>query len=138
MFRAIVLTVATCLALSAATSQEVMDAEKQLISAIETNDFARIDRMLADTLVYTHSTGVIENKADFINALRSGNQRYTSIQHLSPKVNTYDNTGIITGKVRMRGTSKGQPFDNELLMIRVWVRQQGQWRLVAHQTTRLP
>jgi ketosteroid isomerase-like protein len=138
MFRAFVLAIAGCLALAAASSDEVMNAEKQFLSAVQKSDYAALDRLLSDNLVYTHSTGVIEDKAAYLKALKSGNQKYSSIDHLTPKVNVFDNTGVITGKVRMRGASKGVPFDNELLMIHVWVKQQGQWKLVAHQTTRLP
>jgi hypothetical protein len=38
----------------------------------------------------------------------------------------------------MVGKTKGVPFDNQLMMMHVWVKQGKDWKLVAHQTTRLP
>ncbi|MBI3281817.1 MAG: nuclear transport factor 2 family protein [Acidobacteria bacterium] len=97
-----------------------------------------LERILADELVYTHGSGLVESKSQYIQALRSGHQKYASVQHGSLKTRTYGNTAVVTGEVRMTGSTKGEPFDSRLRMTHVWVKQGPHWRLVAHQTTRLP
>jgi len=37
----------------------------------------------------------------------------------------------------MKGTNATGPFDSKLMLIHVWVKQRGKWRMVAHQTTKL-
>jgi hypothetical protein len=37
----------------------------------------------------------------------------------------------------MHGTNQNGPFDDQLLMIHVWVKVNGSWQLAAHQTTKL-
>jgi len=38
----------------------------------------------------------------------------------------------------MRVTSAGQTNNFQVRLLRVWLKRQGVWRLVSHQTTRLP
>jgi ketosteroid isomerase-like protein len=70
--------------------------------------------------------------------LKGGQQKYASIEESDTKIRVYGNTGVVTTRARMTGSTKGVPFDNTLQMIHVWVKQGNNWQLVAHQTTRLP
>lgn len=139
MLRRTLLTlIAVAAAMPAQTADEVKKAEMAWIQAVKANDFQALDQLLADDLVYTHSSGLVESKAEYLAKLKSGDQKYTSIDRTGMHVQVHGNTGIITGKTRMTGATKGVPFDNQLLMIHVWVKTPKGWRLAAHQTTRLP
>lgn len=137
LIAAIVLCLGTALA-QAPMQEEVSKAETAWARAIEKTDAAALERILADDLVYAHSTGLVETKQQYIKSMQSGNQKYASVQPVNPNVRVYGDTAVVNSKVRMTGATKGQPFDNELLLIHVWVKKQGRWQLVAHQTTRLP
>ena len=116
---------------------EVRQAEDKWIAAIKANDRAVLDRLLGDDLVYTHSTGLTENKAQYIAAVTGGNQKYASVTYEDPEIRAYGSAAVMTAKARITGSSKGTPFDNQLRLLHVWVKQAGTWVLVAHQTTRL-
>lgn len=141
MIRATFLTAITfvCVILAlAAPEDEIRQAEMAWVAAVTANDFAKVESYLAPDLIYTHSTGVIEDKAAYLKALKSGNQKYDKIAHSDLRIKSYGgDTGVVTAKVRMTGQSRGTPFDNQLLMMHVWVKQGGRWQLAAHQTTRL-
>jgi ketosteroid isomerase-like protein len=140
-FAIVLAAVLVCLGTAAAQSpahNEVAQAEAAWARAVEKVDAAALRRILADDLVYSHSTGLVETKQDYLKSVQSGNQKYASIEAMNPKVRVYGDTAVVNTKVRMTGSTKGQPFDNQLMMIHVWVKKQGQWQLVAHQTTRLP
>ncbi|MGE4001122.1 MAG: nuclear transport factor 2 family protein [Planctomycetaceae bacterium] len=51
-------------------------------------------------------------------------------------IRTFGDSAVAHSRVRMSGTSQGTPFDSKLLIMHVWVKQDGSWRLVAHQTTK--
>lgn len=141
MLRRTILTLAAAVALLPAqtpVADEVKKAETDWIAAVKANDFKALDTLLANDLVYTHSTGLVETKEEYLAKLKTGNQKYATIDRADMRVQTYGTTGIITGKTRMTGATKGVPFDNQLLMIHVWVKNAGRWQLVTHQTTRLP
>lgn len=119
-------------------ADEVKQAEQKWIAAVTSKDKSALEAILAKELVYTHSTGLVEDKGQYLQALTSGNQKYDSIEYEAPAIQTYGSTAVVTTKVVMKGATKGQPFNNQLRLLHVWVKQGGKWSLVAHQTTRLP
>jgi len=121
-----------------ASEEQIRAAEKAWAAAVTAGDHAAVDRMLADQLIYAHASGGVENKSEYLGKLRSGQQKYDAIEHQSMTFRVHGDAAVAHGKVRMTGKTRGQPFDNQVMMLHLWVRQGGQWRLAAHQTTRLP
>jgi ketosteroid isomerase-like protein len=120
------------------SSEEIKQAEDRWIAAIKANDRAGLGKILSNDLVYTHSSGLVEDKSQYITAIISGKQKYVSVDYEDPEVRTYGNTGVVATKARITGSTKGVPFNHLLRLLHVWVKQEGDWVLVAHQTTRLP
>ena len=137
MTRRTLFVLAATPALAAGSEDELSRAEKAWAAAVTALDYAALGRILGDNLIYAHSTGVVENKAEYLGKLKSGVQKYDGIEHASMTVKLYGEAGVVHSQVRMRGASKGKPFDDRLMMLHLWVRQGGRWRLAAHQTTRL-
>jgi ketosteroid isomerase-like protein len=115
---------------------QVKQAEQAWVKAATTNDQAALEKLLSPRLVYTHSTGIIENKQEYMKAVGSF-QKYTAITFENMRINVHGNAAIVNTKARMVGSTRGVPFDNQLLLIHVWVKEGGNWQLAAHQTTRL-
>jgi ketosteroid isomerase-like protein len=132
----------SALALAAAaqdrTAREVVSADMGWAAAIMKMDYAALEKMLADELVYTHSTGLIDTKREYIDNLKTGVQKYNSVQHLDPKVQVYGTTAILTSGLKMDTTTRGTQQVASFRVIHVWVKRAGAWQLAAHQTTRLP
>lgn len=119
-------------------SGEVRKAVDGFIAAVRKNDVTAAGKYLADDLIYTHSTGIAEGKAEYLNKLKSGDQKYTGIDFIKPVIRVYGNAAVFNTQARMTGATKGVPFDNTLFLMHVWVKQGSEWKLVAHQTTRKP
>ena len=136
------LAVALCagyaLAHAAELEEQIRNAEKGWSAAVVAGDHAALDHMYGDRLVYTHSTGIVENKSEYMARLRSGKQKYDAIDFDSMSIHTYGDAAVSACKARMRGASNGKPFNDTLLLTHVWVKQNGRWQLVAHQTTKVP
>lgn len=116
----------------------IQDAEKAWAAAVAAKDFNALNAMLADNLIYAHSTGNVESKQVYLGNMKKGTQVYSSITHESTKVVSYGNTAVAHSNVSMKGTNAQGPFDNHLMMMHFWVKQGGKWMLAAHQTTKLP
>jgi ketosteroid isomerase-like protein len=117
---------------------EIRGAEQAWAKAVVSQDFTALDRILADKLIYAHSTGAIESKQEYVGRLRAGKQKYDSIVHESTRVVPYGDSAVSHSIVRMTGISNGKPFNDHVMMLHVWEKQGGVWRLAAHQTTKLP
>ena len=117
---------------------EIRQSEKAWASAVTGGDHAALDGMLADQLIYAHASGVVENKKEYAGSLRSGARKYDRVEHQSLTVRMYGAAAVAHANMRMAGATKGQAFDDRVMMLHLWVKQAGAWRLAAHQTTRLP
>jgi ketosteroid isomerase-like protein len=123
--------------LPAQSEDELRQAERAWANAVTQRDFNALERLLHDDLIYAHSTGVIETKGQYVGRLRTGAQRYDRIEHEKITVKLHGAAAVVHAIVHMTGEADKRPFDNRLMMLHLWVRQGGQWRLAAHQTTEL-
>ena len=122
----------------AAVEDEIKDADMQWAAAAKAGDAAKLDRLLSNDLIYTHATGVIDDKAAYIEKLKSKRQKYDGIIHSNVRVKVFGgDAAILTARMRMHGTNQNGAFDDQLLLIHVWVKLNGSWQLAAHQTTKL-
>ncbi len=126
------------LSFASAADQTLEEAEKAWATSITKRDFALMDKVLSPDLVYTHSTGVVDSKDSYMAGQKKGDRRYDAVTHLQMKAKQYGNAGVVTAKMRMQGKNSAGPFDDTVLLTHVWIKQDGMWRLVAHQTTKLP
>jgi uncharacterized protein (TIGR02246 family) len=135
-----ILLVVAGLALAADKSAEaVKAAEKSWASATVAGDEATLGKVLADDLTYTHSNGDTDNKAAYINNLKTGTRKYHKLDHESMDVRLYGNTAVLTATAQVETSQKGgSAAPAHLRFIHVWVMQNGRWQLVAHQSLRLP
>lgn len=124
-------------ALAAPTEDEIRATEKEWSAAVAANDFAKLDRFLGAGLIYAHSTGAVETKEQYLARLRTGAQKYDGIEYEKTSVHIYGDTAVAHSHVRMTGKSNGAPFNDRLMMMHLWVKADGRWQLVAHQTTKL-
>lgn len=138
MRNGILLMLVSAVLVCAAPGDEIQKIEKDWTNAVAALDYATLDRIMDPQLIYAHSTGVVESKDEYLKKMKSGDQKYDSIEHQNLTVKVFGNSAVAHSKVRMRGKTKGVPFDNQLMMMHFWVKQGKDWRLVAHQTTRLP
>jgi len=117
--------------------QAVEQAERGWAKAVIAADFAALEKIFADDLIYTHSSGVTETKAEYIGKLRSGT-KYEAIDYNSVTVRVYGDTSIVHAKARFKVTTPTGGIDSNLVMLHVWLKSDGGWKLAAHQSTRLP
>ncbi|MBI5084628.1 MAG: nuclear transport factor 2 family protein [Acidobacteria bacterium] len=120
-----------------AQEAEIRKAESAWAAAVQGRDFAALEAMYADDLIYAHSSGVVESKKQYMDRIRQGLQRYDEVKHESIRVVPHGGTAIAHCILRMRGKSNERSFDDHLMMMHVWVKRGGAWRLAAHQTTKL-
>jgi len=135
-----ILFVIAGLALAADKSADAVKAKEKLwASATVAGDEAALGQVLAEDLSYTHSNGDTDTKVAFINNLKSGARKYHKLDHESMDVRLYGNTAILTATAQVATSQKGGSVaPAHLRFIHVWVLQNGQWQLVAHQSLRLP
>lgn len=137
LVRALLVVALSSVAL-AAVEDDIRAVDQQWAEAAKSGDAAQLTRLLADGLSYTHATGIIDDKKSYIDKVKSKRQKYDGIVHSNVRVSVFGgHTAILTARMRMHGTNPAGPFDDQVLMTHVWVKLNGAWQLVAHQTTKV-
>jgi ketosteroid isomerase-like protein len=120
------------------TAEEVLAAEDARYAAQTTNDFAAMAKLYGDDLVYIHSSALVDDKASFIDSMRSGNVKYRVMRRSEVKVRTYGCLGIITGNGDFDVTVKGQDLSVQLRFSSIWAKRAGGAQFVSWEATRVP
>ncbi len=123
---------------AAGPEDAVRDADVKWAAAVKARDTAALDAMYTPGLIYAHASGAVEDKATYINRLKSGKQRYDAVNIEKTKIVTYGDSAVTHSVVRTTGVNDRGPFDDHVMMMHVWVKQGGKWLLAAHQTTKVP
>lgn len=127
------------LTLSAAAGEdEIKSAEKAWIAAVKSRNVAQLEKLFTPELIYGHASGAIETKQKYLDRLKSGKQRYDSMEIESMKIVMYGTTAVAHCVARFTGVNDSGPFNDHLMLLHTWVKQKGAWQLAAHQTAKLP
>jgi uncharacterized protein DUF4440 len=120
------------------TPEEAWSAEQARYAAQTSADFAALERMIGDDLVYIHSSSNVDTKASFIESQRSGAVRYRSMRPMEIKVRAYGAIAIVSGRLDVDVSVRGQDTTLRLLFHSVWAKRTGGVQFISWQATRLP
>jgi len=95
-------------------------------------DARALDRIYADDFIGVGPSGIVRTKPEVISDFTSGDLKFQSITTDQVQVRVYEKTAVETGLSTMVGQDKGKAVPRDTRFTRVWVKQQGRWRLVAN------
>ncbi len=138
MIRSLLLVLCSTVFVFANDESDIKAADARWAAAVKGRDTAALEQIFTPGLIYAHATGAVQDKTTYINRLKSGKQRYTDVIIESTKVVPYGQSAVSHSIVRTIGTNDSGPFNDHVMMMHLWVRQNGTWHLAAHQTTKIP
>ena len=112
--------------------QAIRQLDSERIQAQVGADAAALDRIYADDFIGIGPSGTVRTKAQVISDFTSGDLKFQSITTDDVRVRIYGNTAVETGRSTMNGQDRGKAVPRDNRFTRVWVKQQGRWRLVAN------
>jgi hypothetical protein len=120
------------------TADEALRAEDARYAAQTGDDFAALQRMIGEDLVYIRSSAVVDNKATYIESQRSGTVKYRSMKRSDVTVRTYGCLAIITALGNFDVTVKGQDISVELRFHSIWAKRAAGVQFISWNATRVP
>lgn len=112
--------------------QAIKQLDKERIQAQIHADPVALDRIYADDFIGIGPSGTVRNKPQVLSDFTSGHLKFQSITTDEVQVRVYGDTAVETGLSTMLGQDKGKAVPRDNRFTRVWVKQQGHWRLVAN------
>jgi hypothetical protein len=121
------------------TADEAMKAETARYVAQTANDFAAMEKLFGNDLTYNHSSAATDDKAKYIDGMRSGRTKYpTMTLNSDVKARTYGCIAIITGTAVYEVTSAGQDRTVPLRFTAIWAKRPSGLEFVSWQSTGIP
>jgi ketosteroid isomerase-like protein len=101
------------------------------------HDPSFLEKYLADDYMAIRNDGKLTTKVQEIENYRSGATKYESIEIREATVRIHGNTAIYNSLNSIKATINGKPFSGDVRNTRVWVKQNGDWKIVAFQATQV-
>jgi ketosteroid isomerase-like protein len=120
------------------TADEALRSEDARYAAQTGRDFAALQQLIGEDLVYIHSSAIVDNKASYIETQRAGTVIYRSMRRSDVTVRTYGCLAMITGLANFDVTNKGQDIAVELRFHSIWAKRAGGVQFVSWEATRVP
>jgi hypothetical protein len=121
------------------TADEAMKAETARYKAQTSNDFAAMEKLFGNDLTYNHSSAASDDKAKYIDAMRSGRTKYREMKpNADLKTRTYGCIAIITGTAVYEVTAGGQDRTVPLRFTAIWAKRASGPEFVSWQSTGMP
>ena len=120
------------------SESEILALEDKRFAAMTGKDWKTLDGLLHEQLLYTHSNGVTDTKAVWMDAMKSGRTVYKSAQQGERKVRLYGDAALVTGRAQIEAEVNGQPRTLKLCYLNVWTKAPQGWKFVAWQSTPQP
>ena len=119
-------------------AQMIIELDKKRMEATGKKDIATLNELIADDLVYTHSSARQDTKKSLIAAMESGQTVYTAIVPSEVKAHDCGDAVVLTGVARISVLSNGKPNSFGVRFTDVYANRGGRWQMVVWQSTRLP
>ena len=118
--------------------QMIIDLDRKRMTAMVQKDIAALKGMLCKGLVYTHSSARQDTKQSILDGMEAGTTVYTSIEPSEVKAQDLGNAVVLTGVAAISVNSSGKPNSFRVRFTDVYENQNGTWRMIAWQSTKIP
>ena len=109
--------------------------EKLRVAMIDGNKTS-LEGLVTNDLSYGHSGGHIDDKKEFVEKLSSGKSDFVTIDLSGQSISISGKTAIVRHKLDATTNDGGKPGEVHLLVMLVWQKQGGQWKLLARQAVK--
>lgn len=112
---------------------EVRAAERVYTDAALKADTAAYDRITADDYIFIPPDGTVNTKVDEMKNVST--YKFEALDPSDQRIRIYGDTALSTGVVAVKGKVGDADVSGKYRYITVWVRRNGEWKVVVEQLT---
>ena len=122
-----------------AIEKEVADRVELLRQVMIKPDKAILEDIAADEIVYVHSSGTVRDKIGFVDEFIKGQSVFTAITLSDQHIKVAGNNVIVRHRFMADTNRPGiMPPKIDIIILMVWTKQDGKWKLLARQAAKIP
>jgi ketosteroid isomerase-like protein len=114
---------------------QIEDVERRRYQAMKEGDVDTLRDLLDDELIYTHSNGMMDDKASYLAKIEAGIFRYESISIEEGSSLVLSSIALLRGRMKANGVLGGTPVSLDNRFLAVVRKTDGRWRLLSYQPT---
>jgi len=120
------------------SEKELLGLEDRRFATMVARDFVALEKVVHDDLLYTHSSGVTDTKASWLESMKSGKVKYKSVSCSERQLKFFGEVALIRGRAAIEVDIGGQPKSLRLLFLNAWTRTPQGWKFAAWQSCPQP
>jgi uncharacterized protein (TIGR02246 family) len=102
-------------------------------AAFGRNDAAALEGLMTPDYASVNQNGVVQNRAQRLAPIKSGNLKYESVKYEEVAVHLYGDAAAVTALVDVKGTNRGADISNHFRSTIMLVKVKGRWLMAASQ-----
>lgn len=118
--------------------KDVLNAVENMRLALISGEKLALEAVAAADLSYGHSSGKLQNKAEFVEAIANGSSDFVSIDYKNQTVKVTGNTALVRHELHAKTNDGGKAGEVHLGVLLVWQKQGKEWKLLGRQAFKLP
>lgn len=118
--------------------KEIADRVESLRKAMVSADIPQLKKLTAEELSYGHSSGLVENKAAFVDQFVTGKSVFTSIDLSDQTIQIAGKVAIVRHHLVAETNNNKVAGKADILILLIWQKQKGEWKLLARQAVKKP
>jgi ketosteroid isomerase-like protein len=119
-------------------AKQISALEARRYQAMTDRDLGTLEELFSPDLVYTHSDASSDSRQSYLAKLASGHFDYGPIDHPESSIVVRGDCALVFGDMRGEVVIGGQKRVLNSKSLAVWVREDGNWALLAYQPTKYP
>jgi hypothetical protein len=135
-FSAVILVIGSVHAQSKA-EKSVANGVERLRKAMVDGNREELESLVSDKLSYGHSGGHVDDKKEFVDKLTTGKSDFVTIELTEQTVSMSGKIAVVRHKLSAVTNDGGKPGEVHLLVLMVWQKQGGKWKLLARQAVKV-
>ena len=116
----------------------IIALDKERMQAMADKDIAKLNNLLCEGLIYTHSSARLDTKQSLIGGMESGATVYTAVVPSEVVAQDLGDVVVLTGVAQISVDLNGTSNTFGVRFTDVYQNQNGTWRMVAWKSTKLP
>jgi ketosteroid isomerase-like protein len=112
-------------------SSKITALEAKWNDTYRRGDVAGMQALLADDFIITVEDGNTFSKSGYLAHTADSELRVQVSDMTDLKVRMHGNVAVVTGAYHEKGTSKGKPYESHDRFTDMWVRNNGDWQVIA-------
>ncbi|MES2445935.1 MAG: nuclear transport factor 2 family protein [Bacteroidota bacterium] len=134
----LVLSVSMMVKAQSRDENEVLAAVENMRLALISGEKTALENVAATDLSYGHSSGKIQDKTAFVEAIANGSSDFVSVEFKNQTVKISGKTAIVRHELHAVTNDGGKPGEAHIGVMLVWQKQGKTWKLLGRQAFKLP